>query len=78
MYFLLVKKLHVASEVMVLLSSCRSSAPRTLTSRSIFSLLFSILSFGTDKENLFNDQSFVGLRFSFILLVLFHDSAVLL
>ena len=32
----------------------------TLTSASIFSLLFSLYSLGTDKENLFNNQSFLG------------------
>ena len=46
----------------------------------MFSLLsFINIFFGTDKENLFNDQSFWRLLIiSFVLMILMNDSAVLL
>ena len=50
-----------------------------MTSVSIFSILSLYISFGTDNENSFNNQSFLGLAIiPFVLMTVQNDPAVIL
>ena len=65
--------------MVLLIYDNKSNNDCVITSVFVFSVLSLYISFGTDNENSFNSQSFLGLAIiPFVLMTLLNDPAVIL
>ena len=65
--------------MVLLIYDNKSNNDCVITSVFVFSVLSLYISFGTDNENSFNNQSFLGLAIiPFVLMTVLNDSAVIL
>ena len=65
--------------MVLLIYDNKSNNDCAITTVFVFSVLSLYISFGTDNENSFNNQSFLGLAIiPFVLMTLLNDPAVIL